>query len=55
VVVEAHLLDFDGDLYGARMRLEFAGRVREQRAFASADELVAEIGRDILRTRELLP
>jgi len=55
VVVEAHLLDFDGDLYGARLRLEFAGRVREQRAFPSADELVAEIRRDILRTRELLP
>jgi len=55
VTVEAHLLDFDGDLYGARLRLEFAGRLRDQRAFASADELVAEIRRDILRTRELLP
>ena len=55
VTVEAHLLDFDGDLYGARLRLEFAGRVRAQRAFPSADELVAEIRRDILRTRELLP
>jgi riboflavin kinase/FMN adenylyltransferase len=55
VVVEAHLLDFDGDLYGARLRLEFVGRVRAQRVFASADELVAEIRRDILRARELLP
>jgi riboflavin kinase/FMN adenylyltransferase len=55
VVVEAHLLDFDGDLYGGRLRLEFVGRVRAQRVFASADELVAEIRRDILRTRELLP
>jgi riboflavin kinase/FMN adenylyltransferase len=54
VTVEAHLLDFDGDLYGARLRLEFAGRVRAQRSFPSADELVAEIRRDILRTRELL-
>jgi riboflavin kinase/FMN adenylyltransferase len=55
VVVEAHLLDFEGDLYGARLRLEFVGRVRAQRSFPSADELVAEIRRDILRTRELLP
>ena len=55
VNVEAHLLDFEGDLYGARLRLEFAGHIRDQRRFASADELVAEIRRDILRTRELLP
>ena len=55
VIVEAHLLDFDGDLYGARLRLEFAARVRAQRSFPSADELVDEIRRDILRTRELLP
>jgi riboflavin kinase/FMN adenylyltransferase len=54
VIVEAHLLDFDGDLYGARLRLEFVCRVRDQRTFPSADELVAEIKRDILRTRELL-
>jgi riboflavin kinase/FMN adenylyltransferase len=55
VTVEAHLLDFEGDLYGARLRLEFAGRIRDQRRFSSADELVAEIRRDILRTREILP
>jgi riboflavin kinase / FMN adenylyltransferase len=55
VTVEAHLLDFDGDLYGARLRLEFVGWLRDQRRFSSADELVAEIRRDILRTREHLP
>lgn len=55
VSVEAHLLDFDGDLYGARLRLEFAGRIRDQRRFASADELVAEIRRDVAQTREILP
>jgi riboflavin kinase/FMN adenylyltransferase len=54
VTVEAHLLDFDGDLYGARMRLEFVSRVRDQRAFQSVDELVAAIRRDILQTREIL-
>jgi riboflavin kinase/FMN adenylyltransferase len=54
VTIEAHLLDFDGDLYGARLRLEFAGWLRDQRRFSSADELTAEIRRDILRTREIL-
>lgn len=54
VTVEAHLLDFGGDVYGKRMRLEYVGRVREQRSFPSADELVAEIKRDIQRVRELL-
>jgi riboflavin kinase/FMN adenylyltransferase len=55
VIVEAHLLDFDDDLYGARLRLEFVGRLRDQRTFPSANELVAEIRRDLSRTRELLP
>jgi len=45
------LLDFTGDLYDARMRLAFIARIREQRRFASVDELVAEIGRDIARVR----
>jgi riboflavin kinase / FMN adenylyltransferase len=44
VTIEAHLLDFDADLYGARMRLEYVGRVRDQRSFQSVDELVAPSG-----------
>ena len=54
VTIEAHLLDFDGDLYGARLRLEFASWLRDQRRFSSTDELLAEIRRDIIRTREIL-
>ena len=53
MTVEAHLLDFSGDLYGARMRLAFLARLREQRRYAKVEELVAEIGRDIARTREI--
>lgn len=53
LLIEAHLLDFTGDLYDARMRLAFIARIREQRRFASVDELVAEIGRDIARVREI--
>jgi len=51
--VEAHLLDFSGDLYGALMRLAFVAHLREQRRFAKVEDLVAEIGRDIARTREI--
>jgi len=51
--IEAHLIDFEGDLYDARMRLAFLAHLREQRRFASADELVAEMQHDIARTREI--
>jgi riboflavin kinase/FMN adenylyltransferase len=53
LTVEAHLLDFTGDLYGARLRLAFVAHLREQRRYDSAGELVAEIARDIARTREI--
>jgi riboflavin kinase/FMN adenylyltransferase len=54
VTVEAYVLDFDGDLYGARLRLELHERLRDERRFASTDELVAEIRNDVARTREIL-
>ncbi|HZC74831.1 MAG TPA: riboflavin biosynthesis protein RibF [Gaiellaceae bacterium] len=50
--VEAHLLDFDGDLYGERLVVELWSRIREQHRFASLEELVAAIGDDVERTRE---
>ena len=53
--VEAHLLDFSGDLYGARLRLAFCAHLRDQHRYAKVEELIAEIGRDIARTRELCP
>jgi riboflavin kinase/FMN adenylyltransferase len=49
--VEAHLIDFDDDLYGERLVVEVWGRLREQRRFASLEELVTAIGADIERTR----
>jgi riboflavin kinase / FMN adenylyltransferase len=49
--VEAFLLDFEGDLYGRRVRLELWERLREERAFASEDELVAQIARDVEAAR----
>ncbi len=45
-MVEAHLIDFDGDLYGVDMTLRFVERLREERRFDGIDALVQQIGRD---------
>jgi riboflavin kinase / FMN adenylyltransferase len=49
--VEAFLLDFEGDLYGQQLRLELWERLRDERAFGSEEELVAQIGRDVEAAR----
>jgi riboflavin kinase/FMN adenylyltransferase len=49
--VEPHLLDFDGDLYGRNLRVELWERLRDERAFPSEAELVAQIAQDVERTR----
>jgi riboflavin kinase / FMN adenylyltransferase len=49
--VEAHLLDFEGDLYGRRLVVELWGRLRDEQSFSSEDELVTQIARDVEDTR----
>jgi len=49
--VEAHLLDFDDDLYGQRLIVELWAPLREQRRFDSLEQLVAAIGDDVEQTR----
>jgi riboflavin kinase/FMN adenylyltransferase len=49
--VEAFLLDWSGDLYGRRLVVELWRRLRNERAFGSDDELVAQIARDVEETR----
>jgi riboflavin kinase/FMN adenylyltransferase len=49
--IEPHLLDFEGDLYGRRLVVELWRRLREERAFSSEDELVAQITRDVEEAR----
>jgi len=44
--VELHMLDFDGDLYGELVRVEFLTRLRDVKPFASAGELVDQMKRD---------
>jgi riboflavin kinase / FMN adenylyltransferase len=51
LTVEAFLLDFSGDLYGCEVRAMFMQRLREERAYASVEELVAQIGRDVEQVR----
>jgi len=53
-LVEAHLLDFDGDLYGEMARVSFVERLREERRFERVDDLVTQMGRDVVRARALL-
>ena len=49
--IEPYLLDFDGDLYGKRLVVEVWERLRDEAVFASEEELVAQIGRDVEATR----
>ena len=53
-VVEPHLLDFDEDLYGRPMKLDFCFRLRAEKKFANVSELQKQIGRDVEETRRYL-
>jgi riboflavin kinase/FMN adenylyltransferase len=52
-VLEAHLIGFDGDVYGLPAHVEFIERLREQRRFDSVDELVAAMRADIEAARKM--
>jgi riboflavin kinase/FMN adenylyltransferase len=54
LTVEAMLLDFDGDLYGRRLRLELGHRLRDERRFDSSQALVEQIKDDVARTRKMM-
>lgn len=51
--VETHVFEFDGDLYGAAIRVGFVQRLRDERAFESLDLLKAQIAADCTRARVL--
>ena len=53
--IEAFLLDFTGDLYGTRLRLELWERLRDERAFESEADLVEQIARDTEQARAVSP
>jgi riboflavin kinase/FMN adenylyltransferase len=52
--VEAHLLDFSGDLYGAELEVEIGEKLRAERKFASPDELRGQIARDLAQVRSVV-
>ena len=54
LLIEVHLLDFDGDLYGRHLETRFLHRLREERKFGSVDELRAQIERDTEEARAFL-
>jgi riboflavin kinase / FMN adenylyltransferase len=53
LLVEAHLIDFDGDLYGETLRIAFLERMRGEKRFESVDELVEQMNRDVDQAREI--
>jgi riboflavin kinase/FMN adenylyltransferase len=52
-LIEAFLLDFDGDIYGQPLRLEFLKRLRGEKRFESVDALVEQMRRDVDEARAI--
>ena len=53
VLVEAYLLDWQGDLYGQQLTLEYVARLRGERRFDSVDALIEQMHADVAATREI--
>jgi riboflavin kinase / FMN adenylyltransferase len=53
-LIEAYILDFEGDLYGGNLRLEFLERLRGERRFEDPRALIEQMHRDVERTREVV-
>jgi riboflavin kinase/FMN adenylyltransferase len=52
-LIEAYILDFDGDVYGKTLRIEFLERLRGERRFETPEALIEQMRRDVERTREV--
>jgi riboflavin kinase/FMN adenylyltransferase len=53
LLVEAHLIGFEGDLYGETLRLAFLERLRGEKRFESVDELITQMKRDVNKARKI--
>jgi riboflavin kinase/FMN adenylyltransferase len=53
LLVEAHLIGFEGDLYGQQLRLAFLERMRGEKRFDSVDELVEQMQRDLVEAEKI--
>jgi riboflavin kinase / FMN adenylyltransferase len=54
LLIEAHLIDFEGDLYGETLRIAFVERMRGEKRFDSVDALVEQMREDVADAREIL-
>ncbi|MGA0795445.1 MAG: riboflavin kinase [Quisquiliibacterium sp.] len=54
LLLEVHLFDFEGDLYGRMVRVEFLQRLREERDYPDLESLTRQIGLDARQAREHL-
>jgi len=52
-LIEAYLIDWEGDLYGRPLRIEFLKRLRGERRFGTVDALVEQMGEDVRQAREV--
>ena len=53
-LLETHLFDFDGDLYGKHLSVELISWIRPESKFENVAALIAQIGKDAARAREIL-
>jgi riboflavin kinase/FMN adenylyltransferase len=53
-LLEVHLFDFGGDLYGRRITVDFVARLRDEQRFADLDALAAQMQRDAAQARRIL-
>ena len=53
-LLEVHVMDFDQDIYGKPMGVEFVGKLRDQETFQSVEELVHQINQDVADSRQVL-
>lgn len=53
-LLEAHVIDFDGDLYGQFVSVQFVGKIRDQRRFGGPDELALQLQQDVRTARTIL-
>lgn len=54
LLLEAHLFDFAGDLYGQRLRVDFVAKIRDEARFANLDDLTARMNLDAIEARRIL-
>jgi len=53
-VMEAHVLDFSGEIYGTKLRLEFLSFLRGEQTFPSVEQMVGQMDQDVDKAREVI-